>query len=223
MIRRSLGALAIALACTPALAQTKGSPRPRPPSQITEFWPEIQLRYKVDPNTQATLAEQVKQNTYTGQVPRVETALSVSHRLTSYFAGGLGFRHINSADGQPLEEERLHAEQTLRVTLPASTLVDFRTTEELRWLLQGYSNRFRERVQVQAPVRVWSYTTTPYGSAELYYDTRFGQISHYVLLGGVTLPVKAGFSIQPAFEHQVFSLPRALIIDSFNLTMIASF
>jgi hypothetical protein len=172
-------------------------------TQHAEFWPELQFRYRIDDANSATLASRLRLTTGPAQMYRAEETLTFSHTFADWLSGGAGFEHRNSTNATPFEEERAIVNQTLRVGLPNDFRVEFRTQEEFRWLLTGFSVRLRERAQVMRTLRMEGYSFSPYVSTEVFYDSRFGSFARYRLTAGATLPVYRALSAQPYFMREV--------------------
>jgi hypothetical protein len=83
--------------------------------------------------------------------------------------------------------------------------------------------RLRERGQVQRPTQIEDYSLTPYASAEVFYDSRFGSFARYRLTIGATLPLYRVLSVEPYFMREVNFVGSNIIRDVFGLTLITSF
>jgi len=154
---------------------------------------------------------------------QAEQGLSFEHRFTTYFLGRIGYRHGAATDGGPFTENRLLVEQTFRLHLSSKAIAEYRTREDFRWLNNGFAVRLRERLRVQRDVTIDDYTFTPYASAEVFFDTRYGAFSRYRLELGVTLPIIRNFSVEPYFVRQDDWLPTGVLTNALGLTLIATF
>ena len=154
---------------------------------------------------------------------QAEQGLQVEHQFESFLLGRVGYEHVVATDGGPFFENRALLDQTFRLHLPLQLIVDNRFREELRWLNTGFSVRLRERIQVNRDFKVRGYTLTPYGSAEIFFDTRYGGFSRYRLTFGVTLPIFRGVSIEPYFVRQEDWLPGNAPTNALGLTLVWAF
>ena len=102
-------------------------------------------------------------------------------------------------------------------------IAEYRTREDFRWLNSGFSARLRERIQVSRDFTIRDYTFTPYGSAEVYFDTRYGTFSRYRLTLGVTLPITRNVSIEPYVVRQDDWIPNGVLTDALGLTLVYAF
>lgn len=210
--RAILAAMLVANGATAALAQDSN-----------EFWPEAQFHYWFDDRTRAIAMAAVSRDMGSHASYQAEQGLTLEHRFADFLLGRIGYRHGGATDGDPFNENRLLTEQTLRLHLPSLVIVDVRNRQDFRWLDSEFSMRFRERIQVQRDVTIDSYTFTPYGSAEVFFDTRYGQFSRYRLTAGVTLPVVRHFSVEPYVVRQVDYVGNSAITNAVGLIFIAAF
>ncbi len=207
-------AIAIASLATNAHAQN---------AQNYEFWPEIDLVYRFDDRTKIIGLVDKNDDRDSATAIQGEIGLTLDRQFTDVISGRIGYRHAHALDGGAFREDRLLAEQTFRVPLPARVMVDFRTREDLRWLDTGFSARLRERIQVQRETRVGDYAFTPYVSSEVYFDTRYGQFARYRLILGSNFPAYGPLSIEPYFARQVDFAPSGVITNALGLILTATF
>ena len=189
-----------------------------------EFWPEAQIHYWFDDRkSRAILMGSLSRNRASDTTYQAEQGLTFEHQFADYFLGRIGYRHGASTEGGAYNENRLLLEQTFRLYLPSKVIVDARTREDFRWLDSGFAVRLRERLQVQRDVTIDNYTFTPYTSAEVFFDTRYGQFARYRLTLGVTLPVVKHISVEPYLVRQVDWAPAGVITNALGFILIAAF
>jgi len=189
-----------------------------------EFWPEIQMRHNIDDATTVGLMLRLRASTDQRGLYLSEQSVAVSRNFTDWFTGGMGFLHSNSITAATRwEEERLILNQVLRVRLPDTFRVDFRTQEEIRWLLRGVSVRLRERAEVTRPVSVEGYSFTPYASAEVFWDSRVRTFDRTRLEAGATFPVGSSFSFRPYLMHEINYGPIVVTRDVVGLVLTSTF
>ena len=189
-----------------------------------EFWPEVQVHYWFDDHrSRAILMGSLSRNRDSDRTYQAEQGLTFEHRFTDYFLARVGYRHAAATDSSPFTENRLLTEQTFRLHLPSKFIAEYRTREDFRWLNSGFSVRLRERLQIQRDVTIGDYTFTPYGSTEVYFDTRYGTFSRYRLTLGVTLPIDRHISVEPYLARQVDWVPAGIITNALGFTVIAAF
>ena len=189
-----------------------------------EFWPEAQIHYWFDEHkSRAILMGSLSRNRDSNATYQAEQGLTFEHQFADYFLGRIGYRHGASTEGGTYNENRLLLEQTFRLYLPSKVIVDARTREDFRWLDSGFSVRLRERLQVQRDVTIDNYTFTPYTSAEVFFDTRYGQFARYRLTLGVTFPIVKHISVEPYLVRQVDWAPAGVITNALGFILIAAF
>jgi hypothetical protein len=192
-------------------------------TQSYEFWPEINLIYRLDDRTKLIGLADTARNRDSGTSYQAEVGGAVDHRFTDVISGRIGYRHAWATDGGSFREDRLLTEQTFRVPLPSKVMVDFRTREDFRWLDTGFSFRARERIQVQRDTTICSYTFTPYTSTEIYFDSRYGAFARYRLIAGINLPIGGPFSIEPYLARQVDFATTGNATNAIGLILAATF
>lgn len=192
--------------------------------ESNEFWPEVQVHYWFNEHkSRAILMGSLSRNRDSNTTYQAEQGLTFEHQFTDYFLGRIGYRHGASAEGGPYNENRLLLEQTFRVRLPSKVIVDARTREDFRWLNSGFAVRLRERLLVQRDVTIDNYTFTPYTSAEVFFDTRYGQFTRYRLTLGVTLPIDKHISVEPYLVRQVDWAPSGVITNALGFVLTVAF
>jgi len=206
--------VAIVLRSAPAWSQT---------TYAQELWPELRLHHSLDDLSQVVGILEFNRDQDSGQVEQVTAGVDLDRRFTDWFVGGIGYRHGTATGGGAYYENRLLTEQTFHIPFPQSVSADARTREEFRWLDTGFSMRFRERVQVQRDTTIGDYTFQPYGSVELFYDTRYGEFSRYRLIAGVTFPILSYLSAEPYLAHQVDYASGYTIVDAIGFKVHVSY
>ena len=95
---------------------------------------------------------------------------TVNRRLVLRAGYQYGFS-ITEAD--PFKEHRPLVEQTLRQQLPLKILLSDRNREEFRLVNGDFSFRYRNRLMLEREFLLPKRSITPYGSIEVYHDSRF--------------------------------------------------
>jgi hypothetical protein len=192
--------------------------------ESNEFWPEAQVHYWFNEHrSRAILMGSLSRNRDNNTTYQAEQGLTFEHQFTDNFLGRIGYRHGASTEGGAYNENRLLLEQTFRLYLPSKVIVDARTREDFRWLDSGFAVRLRERLQVQRDITIDNYTFTPYTSAEVFFDTRYGQFARYRLTLGVTLPIDKHISVEPYLVRQVDWIPSGVITNALGFILIMAF
>src|SRR5687767_9615742 len=183
------------LVCVVAsLAAFSSGARAQQESEDTkQFWPEVGIyvplneKFKFYFLATTTKAEETKETTE-GHV-----GAHLDYHLHKKLSLRTGFRYGFSLGGSDaFKEHRIVFEQTLRQPLPLDVLLSDRNRQELRWVNSEFSARYRNRVTLEREFKILKRSFTPYGSAEVFYDSRFNTWNRNRLTVGVQLPFKRG-------------------------------
>jgi hypothetical protein len=188
-----------------------------------EIWPELDLHYRFNGRDQVIVMGNTSRERDSGQAYQAEVGAMVEHWFADWFSARVGYRYGQATDGGPFRENRLLAEQTFHMPIAERWKADFRTREDFRWLDTGYFMRFRERIQVTRDTTIGNYTFQPYGSTEIYYDTRYNQFARYRLIVGSTFPIVRHVDFEPYLAHQVDFAGPSVITDALGLILHISF
>lgn len=160
---------------------------------VKQFWPEIDVyvplneKFRLFFLATTTKAEETKDNTE-GQV-----GAHIDYRLNRKISLRTGYRYGFSLGGSdPFNEQRIIFEETLRQPLPLEVLLSDRNREDFRWVNGEYSARYRNRVTLEREFKVINRALTPYGSAEVFYDSRFDTWNRNRLAVGIQIALKRG-------------------------------
>ncbi len=189
-----------------------------------EFWPEAQFHLGFTPQTKLILLANITRTRKTHTSLEGQLGITLDHRFNDIFSMRAGYRYGTSlvAD-DPSTEHRILLEQTFRFRLPWKFLLSFRTREDLRFIDGDFSTRIRERAKLERDVEFEGYTFTPYGSAEIYYDTRFNRFARNRFILGAVFPVTKHFSVDAYIARQNDSRPQIKHVNALGLTLTFTF
>jgi hypothetical protein len=160
---------------------------------VKQFWPEVDWyvplneKFRLFFLATTTKAEETKDNTE-GQV-----GAHIDYHVNRKVNLRTGYRYGFSLGGSdPFKEHRIIFEQTLRQPLPLEVLLSDRNREDLRWVNGEFSARYRNRVTLEREFKVLNRAVTPYGSAEVFYDSRFNTWNRNRLALGAQIAFKRG-------------------------------
>ena len=183
------------LVCLVALAAvfSSGAHAQQDSDTVKQFWPEVDFyvplneKFRLFFLATTTKAEETRDNTE-GQV-----GAHIDYRLNPKVSLRAGYRYGFSLGGSdPFKENRIIFEQTLRHPLPLQVLFSDRNREDLRWVNGAFSARYRNRVTLEREFKVLNRAVTPYGSAEVFYDSRFKTWNRNRLTVGAQIALKRG-------------------------------
>jgi hypothetical protein len=174
-----------------------------------QIWPEVDIFIPLRPKfrlflmASLTKAEETREN--------VEGAVQASLDFIPNKRIVLrnGYRYGFSLSGDdPYKEHRIMFEQTFRHPLPLDILLLDRNREEIRIVNGETSGRYRNRLTLERGFRLGRFAPVPYGSAEVFYDSRFDTWNRNRLNVGVQLPLKRGFPLAKLIDPK-----RQIVLD----------
>lgn len=184
------------LVCLVALTAAVSSGVQAQPEATKQLWPEVDVyvplneKFRLFFLATTTKAQETRDNTE-GQF-----GAHLDYHLTRKVMLRTGYRYGFSIDGSdPFKEHRIVLEQTLRQPLPLDVLLSDRNREDLRWVNGEFSARYRNRVTLEREFKVLGRGLTPYGSAEVFYDSRFDTWNRNRLAVGVQIALKRGMPL----------------------------
>jgi len=102
-----------------------------------------------------------------------------------------GYRYgFSLTEVVPFREHRPILAQTFRHQLPLAILLSDRNREEFRVVNGDFSFRYRNRVTLEREFLLPGRSLTPYGSVEVYHDSRFIAWNRNRLTAGVQVQLK---------------------------------
>ena len=160
---------------------------------VKQIWPEADIYVSLNEKFRlfflatTTKARETRDNSE-GQV-----GAHIDYHLNPKVSLRAGYRQGFSLGGSdPFKEHRIIFEQTLRQPLPLEVLLSDRNREDVRWVNGEFSARYRNRVTLEREFKVLNRPVTPYGSAEVFYDSRFNTWNRNRLTVGAQISFKRG-------------------------------
>ena len=193
-----------------------------------EFWPELNLFTTVNPTTRFYFVA-AESRGKEWELRTVDVAgyldLTIGPRLRplrlrraskkedwqtkKYFWTRIGYDHIFQVEGETKQapERRGIVAFHARHYLPGAILMEGRTRADLRWLEDGYSTRYRFRIEANRDFTVLHRVMTPYFQAEGFYDSRYDRWARQLYQVGAEIGVSRHFRVEPSVARQVDHLP----------------
>jgi hypothetical protein len=117
------------------------------------------------------------------------------------FGGGYEFlRTIQS--GIVKHENRITIDATPGFLLPAKILVRDRNWVELRWIDGTYSTTYRNMVTIERGFLVHGFRFSPYGSAEVFYDSPKHSWNEEWYTAGIQWPYKSLLMVETYYKRE---------------------
>ena len=193
------------LACLPACAQE------------SQFLPEIDFYAKL--NSEIRFQMQAKQTREGGEPTQAEIGPSIDFYVHPWvrldkvrrfdlddaksrpLVLAVGYRYLPESNGGAATN-RLEPVATSRFPVSTKVLVTDRNRFDLDWKSGSFTWRYRNRLQVEGPVRVGTYHFTPYASVEPFYQSQYGKWSETAIYAGLIFPIGKHVQLDTYYEHQ---------------------
>ena len=170
-------------ACVRAQQPTSDTP--------TQLRPEVDVYVPLDEKFRlfflfsVTKAEETRDNT------EAQFGAHLDYTVNKRLVLRAGYRYVFSlAETDPFKEHRPIAEQTFRQQLPLNILLSDRNREDFRFVNGDFSFRYRNRLTLEREFLLPGRSITPYGSIEVYHDSRFKVWDRNRLTVGVQVQLK---------------------------------
>ena len=113
----------------------------------------------------------------------------------------VGYRYVPEANGAPATN-RIEPVATLQFPFTRRLALSDRNRFDLDWKSHEFTWRYRNKFQVEGPIKVRSYHFSPFASAELFYQSSYGKVSDTAIYAGCTFPIRKHLQLEPYYEHQ---------------------
>lgn len=153
-----------------------------------EIWPEFDVFLPVKDQFRLifTVGSQKASETKDGLEGHVSASLDyfIKNRITLR----AGYRYGFSLDASdPFREHRISTDQSFHKPLPRDFVLSDRNRQEFRWVNGDFSTRFRNRVMLEKTFAINERSLVPYGSGEIFYDSRFSTFNRVRLIAGTEI------------------------------------
>jgi hypothetical protein len=175
-----------------------------------EFWPEIDVWWRLSPAWRVSLFVPISRNIETAYregnfIPQVDYAFGRTRRVQAtrlldedrardlkpmLIRGGyLGGKSLDD-QGAAYTERTIFAEVHARTPIKGGVLVSHRLRTDLRWLGSDdveFSNRWRYRLMVEKEIAKGRTSIVPYVNVEPYYDSRYDTVNRVRVIPGASV------------------------------------
>ena len=205
-----------------------------------EFWPEIDLWLRLSPAWRLSMFLPLSENLETDYregslILQADYAWGKGSRLykarlldenraqemsTWLVRGGyLGGRSLDD-HGETYRENTMFVELHNRTPIKGDILLSQRLRTDFRWLGDEpeFSYRLRYRLMVEKEFKVGDTSIVPYVNFEPYYDSRYGIVNRFRLIGGVTGTWSPRYALEGNITYQNDS--RSSVTNLFALNVI---
>jgi Protein of unknown function (DUF2490) len=173
------------------------------PETRDELWPEVNLYVTLDPKWRLFFLASVYRDRETDVDREIQVGAHVDYLYKKHLVFRAGYRYgFSPTEGSSYQENRILFEQTVRTYIPWKVLLSDRNREELRWLSGSLSARYRNRLRLERDFRAGDHRLTGYGSAEVFYDTRFDTFNRTRFECGVIWTLSKHFALDIGYVRQ---------------------
>lgn len=206
-----------------------------------EFWPELDVWYRVSPHWRFSAYIPFSQNLETdyregsfqiqadytwGKPSRIvfmrlldaQSAEQLKNRMFRFgFSGGKSL----GDDGETYSERNVILEQHFRIPTKGNFLITQRLRADLRWLGSDYdfSTRLRYRIMLEKEFKVKKVSFIPYSSAEAYYDSRYNTVNRFRLIAGSSFSWSKYYAFEANYTYQHDTRSSVTNLNAFNLIL----
>jgi hypothetical protein len=191
------------------------------PETRNELWPEVDLFVTLNPVWRLFFLANITQERETNIDREGQVGAHVDYFLNRYLVFRAGYRYgFSLLEDEPFQEHRTLFEQTIRVPIPWNLLLSDRNRQDLRWVDGSFSVRYRNRLMLERDFSVADFRFTGYGSAEVYYDSRFDTFNRNRFIFGVVLPLSKHFGLDLNYARQNDSRSKPNHVNAIGVILI---
>jgi Protein of unknown function (DUF2490) len=146
-----------------------------------ELWPEIDVYVPLNKKFRLFFLATVTKARETRDSFEGQLGAHVDYFWRDHLSFRVGYRYGTSLgdSDNPFREHRIITEQSFRKKTKWSIQLTDRNRQDWRWVNGDFSFRYRNRITAEKEFRVWGRPVAPYGSAEVFYDSRFSTFNRY--------------------------------------------
>ena len=183
-------------------------------AQEAEFLPEVDVYLKL---TSAVRLRGQASNTREGGDP---TQLTIGPDLELYLKPLIRLKEVTAFDlddakSRPLvfsagyryltgspSTNRMVLTATSHFPVKSGLLISDRNRADLDWSDGTFKWRYRNRLEIEKPLKIRSYHPAPYSSVEMYYESQYQKWSTTEIYLGCLFPIRKRFELDSYYEHQ---------------------
>lgn len=196
-----------------AAAFSSGAGAQQDSDTVKQFWPEVDVYVPLNEKFRLFFLAATTKNEETRDNIEGQVGAHIDYKLNRRVSLRAGYRYGFSLGGaDPFNEQRIIFEQTLRQPLPLQVLFSDRNREDLRWVNGEFSARYRNRVTLEREFKVLNRAVTPYGYAEVFYDSRFKTWNRNRLAVGTQFALRRGMPLISLIDPK-----KQLVLDVYLL------
>ena len=163
-----------------------------------ELWPEVTVYIPINKKFRLFFLGTVSKARETRESFEGQVGAHVDYFYNDWVTLRAGYRYgFGLGSNEEFREHRLVTEQSFRKKIKRSILLTDRNRQDWRWVNGDFSFRYRNRLTAEKEFRLRGWPITPYGSTEIFYDTRFSTFNRYRFTSGVQIALRRFRSEEP--------------------------
>jgi hypothetical protein len=153
-----------------------------------EVWPEVDIYIPLVERFRLFLMARQERSSEEGRSHKVFLGAHLDYFWKKKWTLRGGYRHgFSVGPGESFKEHRFLLEETYSKRMPHRFELHVRNRQEFRNLNSEFSTRFRHRLMLERDYVFGRRSLVPYGSGEIFYDTRYNSLNRFRLIAGVQL------------------------------------
>ena len=181
--RRTLCVSAVVLLLTVCAQSQERAPK--------ELWPEVGVYVPLNKEWRLYFLFSITKSEETRENTEGQFGAHVDYTVNKRLVLRAGYRYLFSLnETDPFREHRPILEQTYREQLPLRILLSDRNRQDFRIVNGDFSFRYRNRLMLEREFLLPGRSITPYGSVEVYHDSRFNVWNRNRLTAGVQIQLR---------------------------------
>jgi hypothetical protein len=191
------------------------------PDTRNELWPEVDLFVSLNPVWRLFFLANIARERETNIDREGQVGAHVDYFFNKYLVFRSGYRYgFSMVEDEPFQEHRILFEQTIRLPILWKMLLSDRNRQDLRWVDGSFSARYRNRLMLERDFSLADLRFTGYGSAEVYYDSRFDTFNRNRFVFGVVLTLSKHFGLDINYARQNDSRSKPYHVNAIGVILV---
>ena len=163
-----------------------------------QLWPEVDVYIPINKKFRLFFLGNASKARETRESFEGQFGAHVDYFYNDRITFRAGYRYgFSLGSNDKFREHRIVTEESFRKKIKRSILLTDRNRQDWRWVDGDFSFRYRNRLTAEKEFRLGGRPITPYGSAEIFYDTRFNTFNRYRFTSGVQIALRRFRSEEP--------------------------
>jgi Protein of unknown function (DUF2490) len=173
------------------------------PKRDTQLWNELTVTHAVRRQITVWAFGSLRLFNHVSRLAEKQVGGGVNYAPSKFLSLGPAYRFVatHPTPSGHTRENRWWLDATFKVALRRLTVSD-RSRVEVRRLAGAWSERYRNRLQVERELSFDGHRITPFAAVEAIYDTRFSVWNRKRLYVGARIPLSRRVSLEPYFMRQ---------------------